>query len=498
MSIPLLFGLLALTLGVVGDETPEAQSPQSACASLQSLLGATIVQTPAAGSSFQTIVGTPLNLANNELTPSCVVIPQNTSHVSTAMKAIYKTKSRYAVLAGGHSAMKGWNAVRDGVLIYFRDMKAVSYDSRKDTITMQPGVRWGEAVNTLAPLGVAPVGGRAAHVGSGFLLGGGISFLSPSLGYGADLYKELDVVLVDGSVVTATANNKYSDLFRALKGGANRFGIVTRYELYPFHSGKQSDKTWFGGTITYPGSFVEDVLRATARYTKNVDDPNATIFVTLEHIVNAPANKIDTVVQANIFYHGKSLPPKIFGDFLSIPASNKSLSALSYADIVANTFPANDDHGSTYLYGASTRRGGDEKAFVDALNFNLNFTESLKRDLAWTALTFTPIPDSQIKAGRARGGNAIDAPLTGGYAVMQIMQTLPVGVVDVPPAVANGKKKLLSQIKPVPGLPLFINECDALQNVFATYGGYDFLKKTYKKYDPTRFNIGHTDGPIGL
>jgi hypothetical protein len=169
------------------------------------------------------------------------------------------------------------------------------------------------------------------------------------------------------------------------------------------------------------------------------------IFVTLEHIVNAPANTVDTVVQANIFYNGPSLPPNIFGDFLSIPASNKSLSRLSYADIVANTFPTNDDHGSTYLYGSSTRKGGDEKSFVDALNFNFNFTQSLKRDLAWTALTFTPIPDSQIKAGRARGGNAIDAPLTGGYAVMQIMQTLPVGVVDVPPAVAKGKQQLLNQ-----------------------------------------------------
>jgi hypothetical protein len=59
----------------------------------------------------------------------------------------------------------------------------------------------------------------------------------------------LDVVLVTGEMVTATASNEYSDLFRALKGGGNRFGIVTRYELFPVHTGTKDNKAWFGGLI---------------------------------------------------------------------------------------------------------------------------------------------------------------------------------------------------------------------------------------------------------
>jgi len=43
-----------------------------------------------------------------------------------------------------------------------------------------------------------------------------------------------------------------------------------------------------------------------------------------------------------------------------------------------------------------------------------------------------------------------------------------------------------SSVPPSPGIPLYVNECDKDQKVFATYGGYDFLKKTYKKYDPTK------------
>lgn len=42
------------------------------------------------------------------------------------------------------------------------------------------------------------------------------------------------------------------------------------------------------------------------------------------------------------------------------------------------------------------------------------------------------------------------------------------------------------RIGPTPGIPLYINECDVQQNVFSTYGEYDFLRRTYRKYDPTR------------
>jgi FAD/FMN-containing dehydrogenase len=76
-----------------------------------------------------------------------------------------------------------------------------------------------------------------------------LSWLSPSHGYAADTFKELDVVLVTGEMVTATATNAYSDLFRALKGGGNRLGIVTRYELEAVHTGTKDNKDYFGGLI---------------------------------------------------------------------------------------------------------------------------------------------------------------------------------------------------------------------------------------------------------
>ncbi|KAI3621693.1 fad binding domain-containing protein [Moniliophthora roreri] len=466
--------LLSARFFLSAEALPAANAGDAACTSLLSTLGTQIVQT--AGTGLQDSIDSPLNLVNNALVPTCVVLPTSTADVSAAMAAIYSAKARYAVLAGGHSAMKGWNAVQGGVLIDFKNMKDASYDAQRDTITLQPGIRWGETIAALAPQGVAPVGGRATHVGGGFLLGGGISFLSPAVGWGADMFREVDVVLVNGTVVTATANNEYSDLFKALKGGGNRFGIVTRYE--------------------YPESSTEAVIRATARYTREVKDPNGTIFVAVvEQVVDGA---ITRVVRVNLFYHDTELPESIFGELLSIPSSESFIKPMSYADIVLETYPNEDAHGTTYIYGSSVFAGTDEDAFVNAIQANLDFTNLHKDQLSNTALTYTPIPDSQILAGRQRGGNAIDAPVTGGYAVIQIMQTLSPGVVEPPSAILESKKQLLQQIKPTPGLPLFLNECDAHQNIFATYGQYEFLKQTYAKYDPERFNVQFTDGPIGL
>ncbi|KAI3604585.1 fad binding domain-containing protein, partial [Moniliophthora roreri] len=132
-----LLGLaLIASHSLLNTDAAPTDAGQAACSSLVSLLGSELVQSQS-GPDFQSSVDDPLNLINNALIPACVVYPTNTTHVSAAMSAIYKAKSRYAVLAGGHSAMEGWNNVAGGVLIDFRDMRQATYDAQKDTITLQ-------------------------------------------------------------------------------------------------------------------------------------------------------------------------------------------------------------------------------------------------------------------------------------------------------------------------------------------------------------------------
>ena len=42
-------------------------------------------------------------------------------------------------------------------------MKAISYNATSNSITLQPGIRWGEALTQLESHGVAPLGGRLPY-----------------------------------------------------------------------------------------------------------------------------------------------------------------------------------------------------------------------------------------------------------------------------------------------------------------------------------------------
>jgi FAD/FMN-containing dehydrogenase len=48
-------------------------------------------------------------------------------------------------------------------------MKNVTYNSDSDTITLQPGVLWEDAIAAAEPYGVAPLGGRVGSVTIGLL-----------------------------------------------------------------------------------------------------------------------------------------------------------------------------------------------------------------------------------------------------------------------------------------------------------------------------------------
>ncbi|MFF2330796.1 MULTISPECIES: FAD-binding oxidoreductase [unclassified Streptomyces] len=89
---------------------------------------------------------------------------------------------------------------------------------------------------------------------AGLTLGGGYGPLSGRFGLALDNLLSADVVLADGSVVTADAERE-PDLFWALRGGGGNFGLVTsmRVRLHRV-------PTLLSGTVTYPWDQVETVL----------------------------------------------------------------------------------------------------------------------------------------------------------------------------------------------------------------------------------------------
>jgi len=66
------------------------------------------------------------------------------------------------------------------------------------------------------------------------------------MGYICDNVVNFEVVLASGEIINASAEEN-SDLFIALTGGANNFGVITRFDMKTFQQGQM-----WGGSVFYP------------------------------------------------------------------------------------------------------------------------------------------------------------------------------------------------------------------------------------------------------
>ena len=73
---------------------------------------------------------------------------------------------------------------------------------------------------------------------------GGLSYLSTQHGWAVDTVIEFEVVLANGTIVTASKTHNV-DLFNVLRGGGNNFGIVTSYTMKAYPIGPVSKRKIF-------------------------------------------------------------------------------------------------------------------------------------------------------------------------------------------------------------------------------------------------------------
>lgn len=77
---------------------------------------------------------------------------------------------------------------------------------------------------------------------------------------------EYEVVLADGSVVIAKADNEHEDLFRVLKGGSNNFGIVTSFVMKT----KPVTPIW-GGVALRPVDCLSGAAKALEKFSASAE-----------------------------------------------------------------------------------------------------------------------------------------------------------------------------------------------------------------------------------
>ena len=174
-----------------------------------------------------------------------------------------------AVRGGGHNAA-GLGTVDDGLVIDLSPMRGVRVDPSARTVQVEGGAVWGDVDHATSIFGLATPSGFISTTGVGGLtLGGGIGNLTRGYGLSIDNLLAVDIVLADGSFVSASAD-QHPDLFWAVRGGGGNFGIVTSFafRLHPIGTAG----TVYAGPMLWPMEQAADIMRWWRDFVRNAPE----------------------------------------------------------------------------------------------------------------------------------------------------------------------------------------------------------------------------------
>lgn len=219
------------TQALAYDESFQRTSiPQSAWRRLASQLTGGLVRPGDRG--YQQLA-LPNNLRYRNIKPGGIALCANAMDIATCLRWASYHGVPLATRGGGHS-YAGYSCT-EGLMINLRQFNSTHYDAATGRVTIGGGIRNGSVYRALQSAGRSITHGRCPTVGAGgFLLGGGVGFDMRSNGIASDKLVSTELVLANGEIVTASANEN-PDLFWACRGGAGgNFGINTSFTLDTF------------------------------------------------------------------------------------------------------------------------------------------------------------------------------------------------------------------------------------------------------------------------
>lgn len=187
--------------------------------------------------------------------PRWIVPCADTADVVAAVDHARDGHILLAIRGGGHSG-PGFGSCDGGMVIDMSAMKRVDVDPATRRVRVEAGCTQGDVDRATSAYGLAVPAGLVSSTGiAGLTLGGGTGYLTRKHGLTIDNLLEAEVVLADGSVVTASADD-HPDLFWALRGGGGNFGVVTRFTFQAHPAGDV-----YAGPIFYDIADAGEILR---------------------------------------------------------------------------------------------------------------------------------------------------------------------------------------------------------------------------------------------
>lgn len=210
------------------------------------------------------------------------------------------------------------------------------------------------------------------------------------------------MVSANRTIINANATSN-TDLFWALKGGGNNFGIVTRFKLkaFPMKAGKM----W--GGLRLHGSYLNSnlstrIFKAFENYGNTLQDPNAHLIIssTYEGTVGLTAWTVSP------FYTQPVKDPPVFKEFLDIRAA-VSTTRIDTVTSFAKELFLGTPSGKRYLFATATFKH-DANTFMKLLDIHYNGLDSVKGSRGFmSSFVLQPISPMVTSKGAANGGNPL-------------------------------------------------------------------------------------------
>ncbi|KAL9004071.1 MAG: hypothetical protein Q9188_003106, partial [Gyalolechia gomerana] len=271
-----------------------------------------------------------------------VIEPGQESDVSTIVDYCNENSIEFLAINRGHGSTSSLGSF-NGMQINMANLRHITIQSSGDSAWFGGGVYDGQVVKYLWDHGYATTTGACNCVGMmGPGLGGGHGPLEGPYGMISDNFRQLNVVLANGSAIHVNETS-HGDLFWAMKGAGHNFGIVTSFELNIFPRGPD---TWHYHNYIWRGDKLEDVFNAL-----NVFHGNGTTPVNMttnfgSFLINATITEQEPVIWWTFAYRG------------SAEVAEQALALFNAIEAVY------DESGDVPYPGVSLAQGNGEDDFI--------------------------------------------------------------------------------------------------------------------------------------
>jgi hypothetical protein len=389
------------------------------------------------------------------------------------------TQCPFAVKGGGHTSFPGASSIEDGITVSLENMNEITLSSDKKTAFIGPGNRWGAVYSKLGEQNLAVIGGRASDVGMGLVLGGGISHHSNIYGFACDNVASYEVVTASGIILKVTPT-LFPDLYWALRGGGNNFGVVTRFELETVSQGLM----WGGTRVHLPAQYPQLIDAFATMAESATKDLKSVQILSFAMTAGNAAGQLQLEYLEPV---DESNPPAILKEYLDLPSIKSATMNRTLANdtvMLTDQMPG----GHRYAFWAGTwKLDRGFMAWMQALH-----QKNVGPLADQGSLTFQAFTVPALSQMSKRGGNALGLSPSGG----PLMHTLLYMVWDdvskdtqLQQAALDfwNAAKAEAKTRGLYSRYVYLNYAGPYQNVIPGYGAANLAKlnSIAKKYDPS-------------